>query len=179
MSPEVKVFFESIFLSNPVFMVFAGSLLAAAGPEGTRSSFRPALKYAVVFAAAGGIGGLLGSAAGPEAAPAVYTAVAIASALLLVNWGELKGEWLGIPKVFLAAAPLAGLQITASGYESFSLIVSAAAGSSLGFAWAYIVIGSIREFSKISEAPDIFKTYPVVLFSMAVFALVMPGFLFY
>ncbi len=144
-------------------------------PASARSSFRPALKYILVLWTAAPAGAFLVSAVPEFMVPAVYIAVTAAGIAVLMKAGELQGRWLGMPAALLAAAPLAGLQILAAGYGDPAEVFVLAAGSALGFGGAYILIGSIRETSKISETSPAFKTNPVVLLSMAVFALIFSG----
>ena len=179
MNPTLREFLDLLLVRNPVFMVFIGTLLAAVEARSARGSLLPALRFAVVLAGAAFIGGVLASRVPGFAQLLVLAAIAVAGTAILWAWGELRGQWLGLPKAILAAAPLAGAQLLALEAGSLGSAAAGAAGSAVGFAWAFIVLGSIREFSSLTETGAAFKTYPVVLLSMGIFSLVLTGFLFW
>ncbi len=179
MSDLARAFLDSMLIENPVVMTFVGALLAAVLPRSARSSYTPALRYALALFLAGMVGGAIAAALPSVAAPAVYIVVGLLGVGSLLAVGELRGEWLGMPQAVLATAPLVGVQMLASTYGDFDLVVAAAGGSAIGFAVMLVLVGAIREASRISETTDTFKTNPVVLFSLAVFAIVFAGFLFW
>ena len=179
MSPAIRAFLDSMLIQNPVVMTFVGALLAIVVPRSARSSFRPALRFSVALFFAGLVGATLTSIVPTVAVPMVFLAVGLATTGLLLALGELHDEWLGMPQAVLAIAPLVGVQILVGAYGDAAAVVAAAGGNAIGFAVMFVLIGAIRESSRISEASDTFKTNPVVLFSMAVFALAFTGFLFW
>ncbi len=177
MTDLTRTFLDGIFYANPVFMMFVGATLAAAEARSVKSSFGPAVRFAAVLMAAGLAGGILASAVPGVAQVVVYLVIAAAGIGLLRSWGELHGTWLGLPKAFVALAPLFGFQMITAQAGDASMVLASAVGQGLGFALGFIVVGAAREHSQLAESSVAFKTNPVVLFTMAVFALVMSGFL--
>lgn len=153
--------------------------MAAVLPRSTRTSWGPAARYAVVIFFTALAGGAITASLSAALAPLVYLGTTLIAIALLRYWGELDGEWMGMPAMILAAAPLLGIQVLVSGAADLAGTVAAAGGNSLGFFVAFVLLGAIRESSRISEARDVFKTNPVILFSMAIFALALAGFLFW
>ncbi len=179
MTETTRLFFDSLLIQNPVFMTFVGALMVTVLPPSARRSFTPAARYGVVFFFSMLTGGVFSLAVGELIAPVVYISVALIAIVLLRLWGELRRDWLGMPAMVLAAAPLVGLQVMVAGQGEFSLVVASAGGYALGFFAAFLIIGGIREASRMTEARDLFKTNPVILFSMALIALALAGFLFW
>lgn len=177
MSEITRAFLDGLLLKNPVFMTFVGALMVAVLPRSARGSWVPAARFGVVFFFAALTGGAFTLGASSALVPLVYIGVALLAVRFLVAWGELDGEWMGIPVAVLAMAPLIGLQILVGASGDLAGVVASTAGKSVGFFLAYVLIGAIRESSMISEAKPVFKTNPVVLFSMAMFALALGGFL--
>lgn len=179
MSDIPRVFLDSMLIDNPVVMTFVGALIAVVLPRSARSSYLPALRFAVTLFVVGIAGGGIVAASSSTAAPAVHIVVGLLGLGSLLAVGELRGEWLGMPQAVLAMAPLVGVQMLVATRDDFGLVVAAAGGSAIGFAVVYVLLGAIRESSRISETTDTFKTNPVVLFSLAVFAIAFAGFLFW
>lgn len=179
MNETTRIFLDSLLIQNPVFMTFVGALMATVLPTSARRSFTPAARYAVVFFFSMLTGGAFALAVGDVFAPVVYLSVALVAIVVLRSWGELRLNWLGMPAMVLAAAPLVGLQVMAAGQGDFAAIAAAAGGYSLGFFVAFVTIGGIREASRMTDAKAVFKTNPVVLYSMALIALALAGFLFW
>lgn len=179
MSMTLRAFLDSMLMGNPVVMTFVGALLAVAVPRTARTSFQPALRFGVALFFAGLVGAALSALLPDVAAPMVYLAVSLVTSGLLLALGELRDEWMGMPGAILAVAPLIGVQVLVGAYGDAAAIVAAAGGNAIGFSIMFVLVGAIRESSRISEASDTFKTNPVVLFSMAVFALALTGFLFW
>jgi hypothetical protein len=179
MNDVTRVFLEGMLLKNSVFMTFVGALFVVVIPRAARSSWAPAARFGVVLFFATLVGGTVAGAVIEPLIPFVYIGVALLSVRFLLYLGELREEWMGMPATVLAMVPLVGMQAIAGGAGEFAHTVASAGGNSLGFFFAFMVIGAIRESSRISEARPIFKTNPVVLFSMAIFALAMAGFVFW
>ncbi len=179
MSEIARAFLDSMLIENPVVMSFIAALPVAVLPRSARTSFGPALRFSLVFFGAALIGATVATHVPPSVAPAVYLIVGLAAVGVLFAAGELRSQWLGMPQAVIALAPMIGVQMLVAKSGELSLMVAASAGNSLGFAVMFIVIGSIRESSRMSETTETFKTNPVVLFSMAVFAIVFSGFLFW
>lgn len=179
MSEVTRAFLDGMLLKNPVFMTFTGALLAAVIPRSARTSWAPAARYSVVFFFAALLGGALANSLSSALVPLVFVGTSLVSVLVLRHLGELSGEWMGMPSAILAIAPLLGIQMLVAQAGEFAGVVASAGGNSLGFFLAFVLLGAIRETSRISEAKPVFKTNPVVLFSMAVFALALVGFIFW
>ena len=179
MSDNIRTFLDSMLIGNPVVMTFVGALLALVIPRSLRSALRPALRFSVVLFFAGLLGATLSTLVPGLAVPLVYLAVSLMSLGLLLALGELKEDWKGMPQAVLAMAPLIGVQLLVSNLPEPSIMLAGAAGNALGFGGMFLLIAAIRESSRISETSDTFKTNPVVLFSMAMFALAFSGFLFW
>ncbi|TVR50935.1 MAG: hypothetical protein EA426_20485 [Spirochaetaceae bacterium] len=179
MSDIVRAFLDSMLIENPVVMSFIAALLVAVLPRSARSSFGPALRFSLVFFGAALIGATVVTNVPAPFAPAVYLIVGLAAVGALYAAGELREQWMGMPQAVIALAPMIGVQMLVAESGELSIMLAASAGNSLGLAVMFIVIGSIRESSRMSETTDTFKTYPVVLFSMAVFAVILSGFLFW
>jgi Na+-translocating ferredoxin:NAD+ oxidoreductase RnfA subunit len=177
MTDLTRTFLDGIFFQNPVFMLFVGATLALAEARSTKSSFGPAIRFAAVFFTAGLAGGMLASVVPSVAQVVVYLAIGAAGIGLLRSWGELHGVWLGLPKSIVALAPLFGLQMIVAQAGDPALMLASAAGQGLGFALGFIIIGAAREQSLLAESSVVFKTNPVLLFTMAVFSLIMSGLL--
>ena len=179
MTSLMRVFLDSMLIENPVFMTFVGALAAVVLPRTARTSYAPGLRLGVAFFFVG-FGGAVTAAAGPEVfVPAVYVLAAGIGIVPLVKAGDLSGEALGVPSALLIAAPLIGVQLLLTAQGDLARIVAGAAGNALGFSAAYIIIGAVRETVLLAEAKKIYKTNPVILFTMAMFAVVMSGFLFW
>ena len=179
MSDIARTFLDSMLIGNPVVMSLIAALLVAVLPRSARSSFGPALRFSLVFFGAALIGGTIATNVPSTVAPAVYLIVGLAAIGALYAAGELHERWIGMPQAVIALAPMIGVQMLVAEFGELSIMLAASAGNSLGLAVMFILIGSIRESSRMSESSDTFKTFPVVLFSMAVFAVIFSGFLFW
>lgn len=185
MNSVTRAFLDAALLQNPVFMTFVGALAGAVLPHSTKRSFRPALRFAVVLFFTALVGAIAAGSAsatsglGSTAVPFVYFALACAAVAVLWRSGELRDEWLGMPTPMLVWTLLIGAQILSTQQPDVAHMLGAAGGMALGFAGAFILIGGVRESSRLSESNAVFKTNPVVLISMGVFALVCAGFLFW
>ena len=177
MTDLMRTFLNGIFHENPIFMMFIGATLAAAEARSVKTSFGSAVRFATVLVATGLAGGMLASFVPGVAQVVVYLAVGAAGVGLLRSWGELHGTWLGLPRPIIALAPLFGFQMIVAQAIDPATMLASAVGQGLGFALGFIIVGAAREQSSLAESSDVFKTNPVVLFTMAVFALVMSGFL--
>jgi len=176
MNPLVRLLLDGILASNPVFMTTLGALLALIEARRLRPACITAVRIGLVFAVVAGAGGLLAAAVPVAVRPLVLLAGIAAGAGVLRAWGELSGEWAGLPRLVPALVPLAGLQMTVAALPGPAEAVAAAAGGALGFVWAYIALAAVRETAQLAECNAHFKTTPVLLFSMALFALALYGF---
>ncbi len=176
MNPLLREFFDQILSGNPVFMTTLGALLALVESRRIRPAFLSALRIGVVFAGVAMAGGVLAAAVPAPVRPLILLVGVAAGVGLLLAWGELRGEWAGLPRSVLALVPLAGLQMTVAALPGPAEMVAAGAGAALGFAWAFITLAAVREAVRLAECDARFKTTPVMLLSMGMFALVLYGF---
>lgn len=179
MNPLLRIFLDAILIGNPVVMVPVGALLATVVPQSARSSYLPGARIALAVFLTTLLGGTIAAALPAQIAPVVFVVVALGGTGVLVALGELRGRWLGLPQALLAPGFLVGMQLLMTTHEDVSSIVAGAAGSASGLFVMFVIIGAIRESSRISESSNTFKTNPVILFSLAVFAVAFTGFLFW
>jgi len=176
MNESIRIFVRALLSGNPVFCLPAGALLALAvarsGPDGLRSAFR----LGVVLALTGLTGGSLLAITPAGLHPLVLALVGAVGTGILYTWGELRGTWLDLPLVVVGFFPLAAFPLYVSTYSTWHLQCAAALGLGAGFAWAAILVGFLQQASRLSESGQVFKTLPVVLFSMGVLALLLQGF---
>lgn len=182
MNPEVKLFFESALTLNIVFVLFVGMLVPMVGELTVRRSLTAGLKHALVVALAGVTGAALIEiiAVGtPYLAPAIIASVSLVSVSMLRRWGELQGEWAGIPRSLLALAPASGIQfyIWTSGISGLDAVI-ASFGSALGYYVGIVIIVATIEQIRLAEAPWWAKRLGTLLFAVAVFTLGFAGFQF-
>lgn len=179
MNPLLRTFLDAILMGNPVVMVPVGALLATVVPRSARSSYLPGARIALTVFLTALTGGTIAAALPAQIAPVVFIVVGLGGTGALVGMGELQGRWLGLPQALLAPGLLVGMQLLMAAHQDVSQIVAASAGGALGLFVMFVITGAIRESSRISETSSTFKTNPVVLFSLAVFAVVLTGFLFW
>lgn len=180
MNETTRLFFDAMLIRNPAVMTFLGAIVVLVVPRSARSSFRSAFRIALGVFFAAFAGGALAGAVPAAGEPLVYVVVALVVAGLLVQRGEFEGEWYGLPRVFTALPLLIGIQMAMGGGSAdLSMVVAGAAGSALGFAGAFVLMGAIREAVQLSEAGKPFKTLPSLVFSLALFSIALSGFLFW
>jgi hypothetical protein len=183
MNPTVRIFFEYALTRNLAFVLFFGFLLPIISTHTLKQSYHCAIKYAVtlLFAtlAASAANGLLVAVAA-WAIPAAYFLITLLAIRLLLAWGELKGEWGGIPRTMLAWIPFLGTMFYLQSQNLDGLqAVNAAFGSAAGFFIVFIIVAALTEQIRLSEAPALYKRLSTLLFAIFVFALAFAGFTFY
>ncbi len=179
MNEMTGVFLDGMLIENPVFMTFLGALAVAVLPQSSRGAGLMAVRIAVASFISSLAGVALVTAVPEALEPLVYLAVGLLAAGSLLRFGELQGEWLGLPKILVVLPLFIGTPYVASLHQELATAVAQSAGNSLGFVGAFVLIGAVRESVRISEARSEFKTTPVVLFTMAIFSLALTGFLFW
>lgn len=182
MNANTKLFFEYFLTYNVVFVLFFGTLLPVAAGLAVKRSLKAGVKYAVVLALAGVSGTALFTLV-PEEYPflnqVVVLVVAITASAVLRGWGELDGEWAGMPRALLFIAPVAGLQtyLWTNGIAGLEgVVVSFAAGA--GLYVGTVILTALIEQLRIAEAPDYAKRIGTLFFAIAIFALGFAGFHF-
>lgn len=182
MNPEIRSFLVFMLTRNVVFVLFIGLLIPVINAHPVRSTFGAALKHAVALLFAALIG-LAGAAILPASArfaePALFFLLTLPIVRILQAWGELKGEWAGVPRRLLAYIPYTGIMLhlraaELSGLES----VTAAFGAATGYYLAFVLIAAITEQIRLSEAAHRYKGLAALLFAIAILALALAGFPF-
>ena len=182
MNPEVRLFLEAALTLNIVFVLFVGMLVPIFAELTVRRSLTAGLKHALLVALAGVTGSALIHLVAVDApywAPAIIASVSLASVSLLRRWGELQGEWAGIPRSLLALAPVSGVQffIWTSGVSGLDAVI-VSFGAGLGYYFGIVIVVTTIEQIRLAEAPWWSKRLGTLLFAVAVFALGFAGFQF-
>lgn len=182
MNPTLRLFFESMLTRNIAFTLFFGALLPVVAGLTIKQSFVSGLKHAIALLfstlAAAALFAVL-----PDAPAIIDPALVFLLTLLTLRtlqaWGELNGEWGGIPHFILAFVPYAGCLLYFRAEELSGLpAVSAAFGTAAGFYLSMVIITALIEQLRISEAPEEYKRIGTLFFGMALFALAFAGFQF-
>ncbi len=176
MHETVRIFAHAMLSGNFVFCLPGGALLALAVAGTNREAFVSAVRLGLVLALAGLTGGSLLPVIPEALHPLVLALTGTAGIGILYAWGELRGKWLDLPLVLIGFFPLAVFPLHVSAQTTWHLQCATALGLGLGFTGATILIGFLQEACRISESGRVFKTLPVVLFSMGVLALLLQGF---
>ena len=177
MNPTTRIFLDALLANNPVFVIPAGALFAVVLAEQTGSrAVLSAIRCGCVLLVTALLAG-----AGISRTPALWQPVWIALATgsgigILHAWGDLRGEWLGLPKTVVALFPLAASPLYVARYMQWEQQSAMAAGLAIGFVTATILLSVTQVAIAMSEANRMFKTLPVILFAMAIFALLLFGF---
>lgn len=108
--------------------------------------------------------------------PAIFFITTIVGIEILKYWGELKGEWFGLPKFILALGPLFGSQllIQRGGY-SYAEMMTVNTAYIFGIYLLFVLIAAIKEEIIVSDAAPVFKSYSTLLAAIAMLALGVIG----
>ena len=181
MSDMANLFLNSVFSENLVFITFFGTLLLFIEAKGARKSFTKSLKFTAIFFGVILVGwAVRGWLNGSENVILfVFFFTSLMGAFSLRSWGELNGDWMGIPRFIVVLAPFMGIQwlLYEQGIAYFDTIY-AILGSVVGFYVAFVLIAAVREQLKISEIPDFLNRQAILLITMAFFAVALIGFAF-
>ena len=174
-------FLNNVLSDNIVFIYFFGILLIFLKGRGLRKSLFTGAKYSSVLLFISILSWIIsGWIPGQEFLLLwVFLLSSLIGVFILRKWGELKGEWLGMPEMIIVMAPFVGLQwfVLEQGIEYFARIFALTA-SVFGFYLAFILVASIREQIQISEMSDIFKKEASLLMIIAFIVLALVGFTF-
>ena len=182
MTPEIRAFFTLMLTRNIAFVLFIGLLLPTIAGTSVKATFPVALKHATAVLIAALVG-LAASAILPAslhfAEPALFFLLTLPIIRLLQAWGELKGEWAGIPRSMLAYIPYMGIMFhlqadNLAGMQS----VTAAFGAAAGFFLAFVLVATASEQIRLSEASPRFKGMATLFYAIAIFSLALAGFPF-
>ncbi len=177
MSAITRIFLDAMFANNAVFVIPAGALFALVLAEQTgQRAMLSAIRCGLVLLFAGLLGGAAISHTHAAWQP-LWVALATAAGISILHaWGDLQGEWLGLPKTVIALFPMAASPLLVAQYVQWGQQTALAVGLALGFVAASILLSVVHVAIGMSEANRIFKTLPVLLFAMGVFALLLFGF---
>ncbi len=182
MNPAVRIFFESLLTRNVAFILFFAVLLPLVCGFTVKQSFRSGGKLSVValfavLSAAGVRAALPGS--GVVLYPPAVFLLALVALRILQEWGELQGEWAGIPRRVMALIPYAGIMLYVQEQDLSGMdAVSAAFGIAAGLYASVIIVTALIEQIRISEASAPYRRIGVLFLAMAMFALALSGFHF-
>ena len=182
MNDNLQLFLEFALTHNVVFVLMFGALVPIAADLTVRRSLSAGLKHGFVLAMAGIVGSALLAMFPDQIAflsPVAILVVAICAASVLHGWGELGGEWAGVPRWLLAVAPMAGLQLHFWITDLRGLdAVLAAFGAGVGYYFGIVMVVTTIEQIRIAEAPVHAKRLGTLFFAIAIFALGFSGFQF-
>ncbi len=175
-------FLESVLTRNVVIVSLLGVTLVTVEARGISRCIRSGLKYALVIALTSFFGWIVQSVLPAELdffLAWVFLIFALIGIRILTSWGELRGEWLGLPRSMLVLGLLVGypVLIWQQGLDFESAII-VSAGGAIGFYLAFVGSAALREQIELSEAHEILKYTPVLLFSLGVLSLGLVGFRF-
>ena len=175
MSVVTRAFFVALLTENLVFMTFIGAAVAVVFATTVRRSAITAVRVgAMLFITA-----VISTAFSGDLAVILQFLLALVSVGILWQFGDLRDSWQGMPGAVLAVPLFMGVQLLIQKLPSLGEAFATSGGMALGFAGAFLLVASVRETARLSEANQLFKTNPVVIFSMAIFALICTGFLFW
>lgn len=108
--------------------------------------------------------------------PAIFFITTIMGIEILKYWGELQGEWFGLPKFVLALGPLFGSQLLIqNGAYAYAEMMSVNTAYILGGYILFVLIAAIKEEIIVSDAAPVFKSYSTLLAAIAMLALAVIG----
>ncbi len=182
MSELMGIFLENIASQNMVLIYFLGVLISIAETGGVRTSLLKGVKYSLGLFFAVIIGVIVADSL-PLALefihPWIFLLTALGAVFIFQLMGDLKGDFYGIPRLFLPLIPIVGLQyLLVDRGLSFDVMVISALANSIGFYMGFILIGTIKEQIMISETDDIYKFAPALLISLGVLSMAVKGFAF-
>ena len=182
MSEILIEFLERVLTRNVVIVSLLGVTLVTVEARGISRCIRSGLKYMLVIALVAFFGWVVQSLlpAGLEFFLAwIFLILALLGVRILTSWGELSGEWLGLPRFVLALGVLVGYPVLLWQEElGFESAIIASVGGAVAFYLAFVGSAALREQIELSEAHPILKYTPVLLFSLGVLALGLVGFQF-
>ena len=108
--------------------------------------------------------------------PAIFFLTTVLGITVLKYWGELKGQWFGLPKFILALGPLFGSQLLIQkGSYSYAEMMTVNTAYIMGGYLLFVLIAAIKEEIIVSDADPVFKSYSTLLAAIAMLALGVIG----
>ncbi len=173
---------ERVLTKNVVIVSLLGVTLVTVEARGISRCIRSGLKYMLVIALTAFLGWVVQSVlpSGLEFVLAwVFLIFALIGVRILTSWGELQGQWLGLPRFLIALGVLVGYPVLLWQESlAFESAIIASVGGAVAFYLAFVGSAALREQIELSEAHQILKYTPVLLFSLGVLALGLVGFRF-
>lgn len=182
MNETFGLFLENILPVNLVLIYSLGVLVSLVESDRVRPSLVKGVKFAFAILFAGIFGWVIVDSIGIEfefLAAWVFFLVSLGAIIVLQYLGELKGDYYGIPKLFIFMPALLGFQwIMLERNLVFSEMMITAFANAIGFYIAFVLIATLKEQMRISEANDIFKLAPAILIGLGIAAMGVAGFSF-
>ncbi|MGM0414409.1 MAG: Rnf-Nqr domain containing protein [Bacillota bacterium] len=182
MNETFGLFLENILPVNMVLIYSLGVLVSLLETDRVRPSLIKGVKFAFAILFAGIFGWIIVDSIGIELeflAAWVFFLVSLGVIIVLQYLGELKGKFYGLPKLLLFLPTLVGFQwLILERNLVFSEMMVTVFANGLGFYVAFVLIATIKEQMRISEASDIFKLAPAILIGLGIAAMGVSGFSF-
>lgn len=108
--------------------------------------------------------------------PAIFFLTTVTGITVLKYWGELKGEWFGLPRFVPALGLLFGTQLLMQkGSYTYPEMMTVNTAYILGGYLLFVLIAAIKEEIIVSDAAPVFKSYSTLLAAIAMLALGVIG----
>lgn len=174
-----RLFLNSLLSENMSLAFFLGILFMIIESGTIKNTAIKAFKYVIAIFVINVLGWFLQSLlpGGLDPInPAMFFITTVMGITVLKYWGELKGEWFGLPKFILALGPLFGSQllIQRGGY-SYAEMMTVNTAYIIGIYLLFILIAAIKEEIIVSDAAPVFKSYSTLLAAIAMLALGVIG----
>lgn len=174
-----RLFLKSLLRENLSIAFFLGILFMIVESKSIKGSIKVGAKFLTVVYGINILGWFLHEilVVGLDPLnPAIFFLTTIFGIGILKYWGELEGEWLGLPKFILAIAPLFGSQLLIQGGNySYGEMMTVNTAYVLGGYILFVLIASIKEEILVSDARPVFKGYSTLLAAIAMLALGVIG----
>jgi len=181
-SEITAIFWEYVLPENIMLVSFMGVLLAIVEAPGLKKSFKTGFKLSAALFLSGFLGWLITGYLN-EGYEFIYLWIfwltSLFAVYILQKLGELKGEWLGLPKILLVLGPMLGLQwlVWEQGVEYIERLFMITGGV-IGFYLAFVLIAAIKEQIKLAETHEIYKKEYTLLIAIGMLTLAVIGFNF-
>jgi|GEM_PF-964661 Na+-translocating ferredoxin:NAD+ oxidoreductase RnfA subunit len=175
-----RLFLDSILSKNMSLAYFLGVLYMMVESKTIKDTTIKGLKFVSTVFIINILGWLLNSIL-PEyydpINPAIFFLTTLLGIILLKYWGELDGEWFGLPRYILIIGPLFGSQLLIqSGNYSYPGMIVVNSAYVVGSFILFVLVASIKEEILVSDASPVFKSYSTILAAIAMLALGVIGF---
>ena len=179
MSELGRLFLNSLLTENMSLAFFLGILFMIVESGTIKTTAARGLKYVSTVFVINWLGWFLHNLIPGRLDPlnpAVFFITTIIGIAVLKNWGELKGEWFGMPRFILALGPLFGAQfLIQDGGYSYAEMMTVNTAYIVGGYLLFVLIAAIKEEIIVSDAAPVFKSYSTVLAAIAMLALGVIG----